>query len=328
MVVETSSGKSGFGRGVMWPVGRWRRKSVWLLCVAGFLVGACGQGAAVSEPQLVADSTDEQATASTDLANEVEVGQPFDSQALVFYVDGAEVITETFNGSLPESAGSRLEMTTLVIATEPSQGVACRGGFAKESLPPQCVSSLPLSSLNAQDLPEEYKGQFYGSVTLDLVMEDGVGVVQQVRPPQDPWIYWEQTPTECEGVPVSGSEAFAVVGKYSEELGSQAGKAYQSADNVLVLEVLEDRDVHVQALAAAGVVDACVVVVDRSMQQVRELLDQLRASPVKRSIARIETGAGGRVNVFVDFADQQTVRSFLNEVDDPTSIRIIGLSKI
>ena len=243
----------------------------------------------------------------------------------VFDVDGVEVVTPTRLGELPDQA-VHVEFTTTVI--DSGEGpTLCLGGVM-ESLPPQCSGPIAVG-LDMDGWSQEANGVRWGEQTVTVTWPPLVDLVEVISQ-SDP-VRWDveyppgRLPEECHGI---GAMAGAgPINELASSLGDQNGGIYLANDGTIVLQVVGDPTPHREALAELG--GACVIEVSRSEAEQRAVQDmiipRLADVPGVGMTYSVSSGPGGRVEIHVPVADVATARAVAALVEDPTTIRLVGM---
>lgn len=244
---------------------------------------------------------------------------------LVYEVDGIEVVSPTRLEELPERA-TKVEFITMVIDSGNGPEL-CIGGV-EESLPPQCSGPVA-AGLDMDGWSEEVSGVRWGDRSVVVTWPPVGGVVEVVGHsevvPWEPEYPPTALPEVCRGI--AAAAGAKTINDYAHTLGDRNGGLYVANDGTLVLQVVGDPAPHREALAESG--GACVVEVPRSEAEqlrIRAALSPLLADvPELAGFDQLHPGAGGRLVVQVPVADRATARAIAGLVDDPTSIRIVGM---
>ncbi len=246
----------------------------------------------------------------------------------VFDLDGLEVVTVTattseFDG-LPIRA-ERVEFTGMIIDSG-SGPTICIGGVA-ESLPPQCGGPIAVG-LEMGDWSEEAQGVRWGERTVVVSWPPVDGQVQLLDESEALFQEYVFPPTElpAECVDIESYVGIEEIHVYEQTLGDVSGDVYLANNGVLVLQVVGDPQIHREALASGGR-EACVIEAPHSKAEQRRLLDAVVSGLEGHSDAfavSVSTGAGGRIEIGVAVADQETAEMIAGLVDDRTAIRIIA----
>jgi len=244
----------------------------------------------------------------------------------VYDVDGIEVVTPSMMADLPERAG-RVEFHTTVI--DEGNGAVLCAGIVLDSLPPQCSGPVA-RGLDMDGWSEETSGVRWGerSVLVTWPPVDGVVEVldQSEYAPPDLGYPPGGLPAVCEGSELGAGAG--PVNDYARSLGSSNGGLYVANDGTLVLQVVGDPEPHREALAELG--GACVIEVTRRESEL--LAIQQAINPLLADIPEVmgsyssSTGPGGRVDLYLPVVDGAMARAIAALVDDPTTIRIIGMA--
>lgn len=259
-------------------------------------------------------------------------GRPFDDVAMVFDVEGVEVVTRVADDLLPEVT-RQIRMTSYVIQESGALPIACTlpvdlGGV------PRC-SGVELAGLDLFQLEEsssiEEGPPGVRSAVLELELErnrTGVFEVITAEEPQgEDWEYRPEHPNSC-GIESEPGD-FATIGDYALNADVLAGGPFESSEGKPVLQVSDDPARHIEALHELGVADPCVIQVEANT---RELLSTfsglLSTAPRDLWIRSVNDGAYGRVDVEVWNADVTTVEAIAAMVPERSALRIIGRTSI
>lgn len=246
----------------------------------------------------------------------------------VFDLDGLEAVTVAATTidfvELPIRA-ERVEFTTMIIDSGPGPNI-CIGAVA-QSLPPRCSGPIA-DGLEMGDWSDEAQGVRWGERTVVVSWPPVDGHVQLLDEAearfQDYVFPGAELPAECAAMTsfVGSDEIHA----YEQTLGDISGDVYLTSNGVLVLQVIGDPQLHREALASEGR-EACAIEVPRNKAEQRRIQNAVVSGLQGRSDAfaiAVNTGPGGRIEVGVAVADQETAEIVAGLVDDRTAIRIIG----
>ncbi len=252
--------------------------------------------------------------------------QPVAGDLQVYDVNGVEVVTSSRLAELPNQA-TLVEFSGMIIDSGNGPEI-CLGGV-NDSLPPQCSGPVA-SELDMTGWTEERNGVRWGERSIvvtwppvngsvETVADSGTRGIEGVYPPGE-------LPAACADTPATAGAG--PINEYAVSLGDGNGGLYLANDGTLVLQVVGDPEPHREALADSG--GACVIEVPRSESEQRTIQDalarQLSGLPEIAGGYGISTGPGGRVEIYVPVADRATALAVAGLVDDPTALRVIGMS--
>lgn len=306
------------------------------------LAQARGSDVATSDPAVVpADDTTSRSQANSSIAppastgatrvagsevTTVPRGRLLANGAREFELGGTLVVTRTQGDQLPAVAES-IQLTTAVIMVGSGPPVACTG-MVEESIPPSC-NGFSLTGLDEALLDRSDSNTTWSNLALALEpsASDAAVVAAATRTSASPWTYRAPHPPEC---PVTeNGVGDGALGDHAAAHPNSVANIYLSDLRVWVIEVLADADSHRQQLADRGVVAPCVVEVSADVRSRHDEVASALASAMSSSnYGAIRHGEGGRVDVEVIVADVQTVRAIQAAVEDPATIRVVGLAEI
>ncbi len=293
--------------------------SVGVICAAALVLTSCGSEDASQD---TVDTGDEP-TATTDRADAVATGRA----VRVFDVDGVEVVVTTDTADLPERA-SMVEFSGTLI--DSGSGPEICFGAALESQPPQCagvvVDGLDMSAW-ADQAQDVYWGDRSVTVTWPPVnnhvqlLEDAPPERIDFRNPS------QELPEVCRSI--ARFVSVEVVNDYARNLGERNGGLYLANSGELVLQVTDDPEQHRQALAT-GDSEACVVQSTWSETELDQILHSLYPQVYELIPYQVGTGSAelGRVAIEIAVADRDTVRKIAALVNNPETLRVIGLATL
>ena len=260
--------------------------------------------------------------------------RPFDERAMVFTVDGVEVITRISASALPDTA-TTFTWSGLAVVRPDEATELCPAHVPLDPVfPPDC-DGIAMTPVDPSGFGWEDGELRWDWVTVHAdvpataaapasVLETWIDPPATLMGHEGAWEYRARVPDECP--PRQGLRRLSELPEVTDlTRNDPAVELVAIGPWDEILQVAGDADPYRDRLRSAGI-EACIVEVAHSSDVLRATLDGHDAptSPLDR----YDVGVGGRIDVRVPIADAATVRRIAATFPDPTMLRVIGMAVI